>query len=122
VPGSVGDRIADMDVIGHREISITAGRLPMVGLHPAAGAGVRPLLEREGFAVRTDLDPDRYGAYVHETADVSDPRGLVASVVAQDGPLLRIWRWPDRAVSTLSVSGDVDALTILDFGYRLAGR
>ena len=37
-------------------------------------------------------------------------------------PLVRVARWPKGARGALSLTGDVDALTIWDYGFRLVGR
>ena len=44
---------------------------------------------------------------------------LVNRIEASLCPLVRYWRWPDGAKSALCVSGDLDALTILDYASRL---
>ena len=44
---------------------------------------------------------------------------LVNFIEASAGPLIRYWRWPDGAKSSLSITGDLDALTLLDYASRL---
>jgi hypothetical protein len=42
----------------------------------------------------------------------------MAEVEASKGPLVRLWRWPAGARCALSVTGDVDSMTIVDFLRR----
>lgn len=37
-------------------------------------------------------------------------------------PLLRLGRWPNAARGALSLTEDVDALTIWDYAFRFLGR
>ena len=37
-------------------------------------------------------------------------------------PLLRFGRWPHGSRSALSLTGDIDALTIGDYAHRILGR
>jgi len=47
---------------------------------------------------------------------------LIETIEASPGPLVRYWRWPDGAKSALAVTGDMDALTLLDYAARLLAR
>jgi hypothetical protein len=44
---------------------------------------------------------------------------LVQYIEASDSPLLRFGRWPDGAASAISITGDLDALTLQDYAARL---
>lgn len=46
----------------------------------------------------------------------------VNRVEASPGPLVRYWRWPAGAKSAMCVTGDLDALTLLDQISRLTAR
>ena len=47
---------------------------------------------------------------------------LLAQIEGGDFPLVRLGRWPNGARSALCVTGDIDALTIWDYGLRFLGR
>jgi len=47
---------------------------------------------------------------------------LIEHIEASTGPLIRYWRWPEGARSPMCVTGDVDALTLLDYAARLFVR
>jgi hypothetical protein len=44
---------------------------------------------------------------------------LINYIETSPAPLVRYWRWPDGAKSALSVTGDLDALSLLDYVSRL---
>ena len=54
--------------------------------------------------------------------DHHQERAILAEIDASPAPLVRLWRWPNGAQSALAVTGDIDALTLFDFGLRLLGR
>ena len=44
---------------------------------------------------------------------------IVEEIEQSDAPLLRYWRWPDKARSAMSVTGDIDSVTLSDFVLRI---
>jgi dephospho-CoA kinase len=72
---------------------------------------VAKMLRRLGVPV---FDAD---AEVHR---LQGPNGaLVAEIEALDKPLLRFAVWPDGARAALSITGDIDSITIQDFFLRI---
>jgi len=47
-----------------------------------------------------------------------DKLDLVNRIEESDAPLVRLWRWPSGARCALSVTGDVDSMTLIDFLRR----
>ena len=47
---------------------------------------------------------------------------IVKFIEKTNEPLLRINLWPKRARSALCITGDLDALTLWDFGLRIFGK
>src|SRR5439155_1296640 len=43
---------------------------------------------------------------------------LLEAIDASGGPLVRLGRWPAGARSALAATGDIDAITLLDFALR----
>lgn len=43
------------------------------------------------------------------------PVRVIEHIESFRGPLLRYWRWSEGAKSALSISGDLDALSLLDY-------
>jgi hypothetical protein len=80
-------------------------------------------LKQQGYIVETSLNPDRHSFYLDRSAFFSeDKRRLIAQIEGSDLPLARLGRWPNGARSALSVTGDIDALTLWDYGLRSLGR
>lgn len=102
------------------------GTLPFVGVPGGDGLPLVDALRDEGYVVEvgeaasrcgTVLDPLTLGHFPSE-------RAVLAFLDAADTPLIRIWRWPNGARSALSVTGDLDALSLVDYAarVRLLGR
>jgi hypothetical protein len=95
--------------------------LPLIGLPAGAPRDVVSALERMGYIVETRelarscslfLDDDCLKA-------VPNPVDLIAYIESWRGPLLRFWPWPDGMRSALCITGDLDALSLLDYASRL---
>jgi peptidoglycan/xylan/chitin deacetylase (PgdA/CDA1 family) len=101
-----------------RDLEFDSLRIPAVGLSRRSPPEVRRFLAEEGFPIEASEDADAYGAHVDIGSSSWTEAEVLATVDAGPGPLVRIWRWPNGAKSALSVSGDIDALTLQDFALR----
>lgn len=110
-------------IVAGREVVVTCDRRPFVGLHPSSAPQVASFLREQGFIVEESDSPARYWRYVHRPAfDPTQGRALLDELEQSDAPLVRLGRWPLGARSALAITGDVDALTIRDYAFRLVGR
>jgi peptidoglycan/xylan/chitin deacetylase (PgdA/CDA1 family) len=100
-----------------REFDVESGRLPSVSVSRRSPPAVRDFLTQEGFAVAVSDDERSYGAHVDVAAQWTET-GVLDTIEAAPGPLVRLWRWPDAARSALATTGDIDALTLRDFVVR----
>lgn len=77
-------------------------------------------LQEEGFAVGEDAAAGTEGLRIsgYTSFAEGDKRALVDFIEGSDAPLVRLWRWPNGARCALSVTGDVDGMTVLDFLRR----
>jgi peptidoglycan/xylan/chitin deacetylase (PgdA/CDA1 family) len=105
-------------VCPRRDFEIASARMPMVAVSRRTRPEVRQFLREEGFRYEVSDDAAAYGASVDLPAATWSERGLLDSLEAAPGPLVRIWRWPRGARSALAVTGDIDALTLADFALR----
>jgi hypothetical protein len=80
-------------------------------------------LEDEGYVVETGTERQKFSVFLDKNLDVSRENALAVfnQIDANPSPLVRIWRWPNKHRSALSVTGDIDALSITDFIFRLRG-
>ena len=95
-----------------------AEQRPVVGVSPRTPPSVLAFLAEEGFPAERGEDPDGYGAWV-DVDGGADEKTILAAVESSAGPLVRLGRWPAGARSALSVTGDIDCMTLQDFALRL---
>jgi len=96
------------------------GQRYTVGLSRACPEELEDFLAEEGFfAERTDREAD-HSFFIDRDRpfEERDRLPLLNRLESADHPLLRLWRWPGEARSALSISSDVDAISILDFVRR----
>lgn len=113
LPWMGADRIARAP-----ELELASACKPVVGVSPRTPPSVLALLAEEGFPAERGEDPARFGAWV-DVDGTADEKRILAMVEASDGPLVRLARWPAGARSALSVTGDIDCMTLQDFALRL---
>jgi peptidoglycan/xylan/chitin deacetylase (PgdA/CDA1 family) len=104
-----------------REISLVDGALPVVGVAPDVPVEKISMLRQLGYLTTQDRDAEHCAVRIdaESVRRASDDRALVALVEEQAGPLVRFWHWPEGAGSALCITGDLDALSLLDYASRL---
>lgn len=110
-------RVSSLDVV------VPARPRPFVGLHPRVPDGLAAFLREQGYVVERSGSPAEHAVYVDRVSyDPADQRTIIDEIEATRTPLLRLGRWPDGARSAVSITGDLDALTLRDYALRLVGR
>jgi len=81
-------------------------------------------LREQGYILDTGETATRCGTYMDAAtlARLTTEVELINYIEASPGPLVRYWRWPGGAKSAMCVTGDLDALTLLDYALRLFAR
>ncbi len=103
--------------------TVRAERRPFVGASPTCPPALLDFVRRQGYIVQVGGDRRRYSIYLDQPQfSPQDELPLLAQIEDGDGALVRLGRWPDGARSALSITGDIDALTIGDYGLRLFGK
>jgi len=104
-----------------RTLDVPADPRPFVGLPANAPKRVQSFLREQGYILDTGETATRCGTYIDAAtlAGLTSDVGLIETIEASSGPLVRYWRWPGGAKSAMCVSGDLDALSLLDYAYRL---
>jgi peptidoglycan/xylan/chitin deacetylase (PgdA/CDA1 family) len=107
--------------IGARNFVLGSQRRPFIGVSPDSSPAAISFLQSEGFVVERSDQPDNYGIYFSNLVgfEEADEKPLSREIEHSDAPLLRYWRWPAQAKSALSVTGDIDSITLLDFALRI---
>ena len=104
-------------------MDVPADLRPFVGLPTSTPGPVVSFLREQGYIVDATDTSVRCAIYLDAgTLDGLTQVQLVDRIEASPGPLVRYWRWPDGAKSALCVTGDLDALKLLDYAGRLFDR
>jgi len=113
---------------GYRQVEATTFTLhaplrPLIGLSPATSPKLTSFLRQQGYIVEIGEQGHHYAYYLDQTNfTAEDQRPLLAQIERTGRPLVRLGRWPDGARSALAITGDIDALTLWDYGLRFFGR
>lgn len=104
-----------------KRIVLSKDYLPLIGVSLDSPDWVTEALSRKGYIVVNLED------WVDCTIKVNNQflNGcnnsveFISSIEELDVPLLRFWPWPDGCRSALCLSGDLDALSLIDYATRL---
>lgn len=107
--------------ISARDFVVESSRSPVIGVGLDSSPQAVNFLRSEGFVVEPSDQPDKYGLYLNDIGHfhVTDVKPLSEKVERSKAPLLRYWRWPYQAKCALSITGDIDSITLLDFALRI---
>ena len=96
---------------------------PFIGVSPHTSARLTSFLKQQGYIIETSSDPSLYSFYFDRNSFSTDEeRSLLNQIERADFPLVRLARWPNGARSAFCVTGDIDALTLWDYGLRFLGN
>ena len=113
---------------GYREVqgttfTVRSPRRPFIGVSPTVSPELSTFVRQQGYIVETSQHGDRYAHCLQQTRfHAQDQRTLLAQIEGTSFPLVRLGRWPHGAHSALAITGDIDALTLWDYGLRFLGR
>ncbi len=122
----VGNRVNiwnDAVKMDARSWEMESSTKPIIGVHPKSVEKIGPFLRGEGFAFELAEKPQDYSFYVNQKKlfDYTEKKVLLDSINKSTKPLIRFWRWPDQSKYCLSITGDIDCVTVGDFWERLNG-
>jgi peptidoglycan/xylan/chitin deacetylase (PgdA/CDA1 family) len=103
-------------------VEFEADRRPFIGVSPQSSPHLTTFLRQVGYIVEDAREASSHAMYLDlPSFKAEDERSLLRHIEDSRLPLVRLGRWPNGAKSALVVTGDVDALTIWDYGLRLFG-
>jgi hypothetical protein len=106
-----------------KSFTVNAPLRPVIGVSPTASPQLTHFLRQQGYVVEVSEDRQHYAHYFDQPDFTPEhERRVLAQVEESDRPLVRLGRWPNGARSALTVTGDIDALTLWDYGLRIFGR
>lgn len=104
------------------KFSLRNHKRPFIGLSPDSAPTLLNFLRQQGYLVEISPSAEFYPFYLNRASFTrKDERPLLAQIEKEDWPLVRLGRWPDGAQSALSITGDIDAFTVWDYGARIWG-
>jgi peptidoglycan/xylan/chitin deacetylase (PgdA/CDA1 family) len=113
---------------GYRQIEATSFQVraacrPFIGVSPDTPSEVRTFLSQQGYIVEISAKSTGY-AYHIDRAEFTAEQGrkLLDDIESSGCALVRLSCWPEGFASALAVTGDIDALTLLDYGLRVFGH
>ncbi len=106
------------------QFTLPAHAYPFIGLPSQTTAVTLGFLGEQGYLVETGERAADCGIYIDERtlAGLTTQVQLINYIEASPGPLIRLWRWPDGYKSAMCITGDLDALSLLDYASRLFVR
>jgi peptidoglycan/xylan/chitin deacetylase (PgdA/CDA1 family) len=108
-------------IVGEKDFVLESPKRPIIGVSADVSPAALIFLKTEGYIVEEGENPDDYGIYLDNLAQFSeiDEMSLSKKIENSGAPLCRYWRWPNRAKSAISVTGDIDSITVIDFVLRI---
>jgi peptidoglycan/xylan/chitin deacetylase (PgdA/CDA1 family) len=109
-------------VRSHR-FSVRCSSQPLIGVSGRTNHSLVNFLKRQGYLLETSEEGARYSIYLDRpNFALGDEKPLIQQIEATRSPLIRTSRWPGGAHSALAITGDIDALTLWDYGLRIFGK
>lgn len=107
--------------VAARDFVLESQVRPVIGVGRDSSPAAVSFLQSEGYIVERSEQPGDYGIYLNNLAqfDEAAEKPLSREIEQSNAPLLRYWRWPKQARSALSVTGDIDSMTLIDFALRI---
>jgi len=100
--------------------SLRASRRPFIGVSLSSSPYLVSFLRQQGYVVEQSESNHIHAFYLDRPRfDYKDERPLLTQIEEGKFPLVRLGRWPNGARSALSITGDIDALTLWDYGLRV---
>ena len=102
-------------------LEVSTNSRPFVGLGPNAPERTVSFLREQGYILDTGETARSCGIYLDNAVLMkqADEVELTNFIESSPAPLVRFWPWPDGAKSALSFTGDLDALSLMDYASRL---
>jgi hypothetical protein len=104
------------------QLTLKSSNSPFIGVSPDTPANLVVFLRQLGYLVEINPQRSGYGLYLEQKMfSEVDEKPLIDHIEGSGVPLIRLGFWPAGARSALAITGDIDALTLWDFGLRLLG-
>jgi peptidoglycan/xylan/chitin deacetylase (PgdA/CDA1 family) len=101
-------------------LTVPVNPRPFIGIATDVPSTTISFLTEQGYILDSSETARFCGIYLDAStlSKLTNEVELVNHIEASTGPLVRYWRWPDGAKSALSITGDLDALSLIDYASR----
>ncbi len=101
-------------------VTVRSDRRPFIGVSTASPLTLGDFLRQQGYIIQVEEDDGRFSIYLDRPNFAPENElAVLMEIENSNEPLIRLGRWPYGARSALSVTGDIDALTLWDYVLRL---
>jgi hypothetical protein len=108
------------DLLDSRTLTLQDSSRPLLGIAPGTPRQAIDFLADQGYLLDASDSGERCSLVID--AAVVERAGtdvaLAQHIESAGSPLVRYWRWPSGNRSALSLSGDLDALSLVDYALR----
>lgn len=104
-----------------RELVLSDSIRPFIGISKDVDQTDVDFLEEQGYILDQSNQASQCSLYLNRERFEANPGrvALLEMIEASSVPLVRFGRWPDGYKSALSITGDLDALSLVDYAIRL---
>ena len=100
------------------DFSIHSRKRPAISVDEDASPALVQFLLDEGYVVERGANDCALHLEGWRSFEDADKRAVMEAIDVSGAPLVRIWRWPRGARCAMSLTGDVDSMTLVDFLRR----
>lgn len=105
------------------DFTLVSNQRPIIGISHRSSPDLKIFLKQQGYITEISQEKELYSFYFDmEYFDSSQEKSVLELIEKSNRPLVRLCRWPDGAQSALAITGDIDAMTLWDYGLRLVGK
>jgi hypothetical protein len=105
-----------------QRLVLVSGIRPFIGVPAGTAPELVDYLREQGYIVEVSDNSQAYSVYLDHAGTIHEyRRPLLAQVEEGSQPLVKLGRWPGNNRSALAITGDIDALTLWDYGLRYLG-
>jgi hypothetical protein len=103
----------------HRFV-INSKTKPVIGINNKSPVEMKQYLQEEGFPVETSSHAQEYSLYLTHSGQFHEKHKIeiLKKIKQCQFPLIRFWRWPENYLCCFALTGDIDAVDIMDYWGR----
>jgi peptidoglycan/xylan/chitin deacetylase (PgdA/CDA1 family) len=116
--------MGDYQRINDSSLTVPCLPRPFIGISEDFPASLQSFLSEFGYQLESGENARKCALFLdgESIKKFKTNLELIDWIEKTDAPLLRYWLWPDGYRGALSLSGDLDALSIIDYSNRLFSR